>query len=247
MKRIETFRSLALVLLAGLAPGLAFTTLVAEGQQAARIHRLGYITLGGASEGLQQLDSFRQGLRELGYVQGQNVFLEIRNADGKPEQLPDLAAELAPLKVDVIVTSSGTAALGAKKATQTIPIVMATSSDAVRQGLVASLARPGGNVTGLTNISPETSRKRLQILREMLQRASAFSGVVQIPRRANRNGQRRKRPPRSLGCNCRPSKPLVATTWRALSTQPRNNAFRQLSCSTAAASTKPQTRSSNYH
>jgi putative ABC transport system substrate-binding protein len=151
-----------------LALALAHAALAAEAQQTATIHRLGYLGIGTASEGAPIFDPFRQSLRDVGYVQGQNLELEIRYAEGKPEQLPALAAELVRLKVDIIVTSSGVAALGAKKATQTIPIVMLNSSDAVRQGLVASLARPGGNVTGLTNISPETSPKRLQILTEML-------------------------------------------------------------------------------
>jgi len=155
-----------------LALASAHAAVAAEGQQAARTYHLGYLGIGTASEGSPILDVFRQGLRELGYVQGQNLDLEIRNADGKLEQLPALAAELVDRKVDIIVTSSGVAALGAKKVTQTIPIVMLNSSDAVRQGLVASLARPGGNVTGLTNISPETSPKRLQILTEMLPRVT---------------------------------------------------------------------------
>jgi putative tryptophan/tyrosine transport system substrate-binding protein len=160
------------VLPAILALALAHAALAAEGQQAARIYHLGYLGIATASEGLPILDVFRQGLRELGYVEGQNLDLEIRYADGKPEQLSALAAELVRLKVDIIVTPTGVAALGAKKVTQTIPIVMLNSSDAVRQGLVASLARPGGNVTGLTNISPETNPKRLQILTEMLPRVA---------------------------------------------------------------------------
>jgi len=160
------------VLTAILALALAHAAFAAEGQQAARIYHLGYLSIGTAYEGEPNLDVFRQGLRELGYVQGQNLDIAIRNADGKPEQLPALAAELVGRKVDVIVASTGVAALGAKKATQTIPIVMLNSADAVGQGLVASLARPGGNVTGLTNISPETSRKRLQILAEMLPRVT---------------------------------------------------------------------------
>ena len=156
----------------GLALALVLAAPAAEGQQAAKIYRLGYLTIGSASDGLERLDLFRQALRELGYIEGRNVALEIRWAEGKPEQLPGLADELVRLKVDVIVATSGVAALAAKKATPTIPIVMVASSDAIRQGLVASLARPGGNVTGLTNISPEVSRKRLQILQEMLPRLS---------------------------------------------------------------------------
>src|SRR5262249_44413898 len=115
-----------------------------------------------------QLDAFRDGLRGLGYVEGRDVILEIRYAEGMPGKLPDLATELVRLKVDVIVTQSGMAASATKKATRTIPIVMVSSGDAVGQGLVASLARSGGNVTGLTLISPQLSQKRLELLREML-------------------------------------------------------------------------------
>ena len=160
------------LLAVGLALALSFAVLAAEAQQGEKIYRLGYLGITSASDGFDRLDVFRKGLRELGYVEGRNVALEIRYADGKPEQLLELATDLVRLKVDVIVTQSGVAALAAKKATQTIPIVMASSGDAVRQGLVASLARPGGNVTGMTMISPDTSRKRLEILRELLPRLS---------------------------------------------------------------------------
>ena len=159
-------------LAASLALALVFAALAADAQQAAKIYRLGYLYIGTASEDLERLDLFRRSLRELGYVDGRNVVYEMRYAEGKPERLPDLAAELVRLKVDVIVATSGVAALAAKKATQTIPIVMTGSGDAVRQGIVASLARPGGNVTGLTLISPELSKKRLSILREILPRLS---------------------------------------------------------------------------
>jgi putative tryptophan/tyrosine transport system substrate-binding protein len=160
----------------GMVFGLALTLVLAvhapEAQQAAKIYQIGYLGITSPADGLERLTVFRQGLRDLGYVEGRNVALEIRYAEGKPERLPDLAAELIRLKVDVIVTQSGVAALAAKKATQTIPIVMESSGDAVTQGLVASLARPGGNVTGMTLISPETSRKRLELLRELLPRLS---------------------------------------------------------------------------
>src|SRR5262245_66073249 len=115
-----------------------------------------------------QLDGFRAGLRELGYVYGGNVVLEVRYADGDDRKLGELAAELVRLNPDVIVAQSGVASLAARNKTKTIPIVMASSGDAVRQGLVKSLARPGGNVTGLTLLSPELSQKRLEVLREML-------------------------------------------------------------------------------
>src|SRR5262245_25949625 len=115
-----------------------------------------------------QLDAFRAGLRELGYVEERNVVLEVRNAGGDDKKLGGLAAELVRLNPDVIVAQSGVASLVVRNKTKTIPIVMASSGDAVRQGLIKSLARPGGNVTGLTLLSPELSQKRLEVLREML-------------------------------------------------------------------------------
>ena len=141
-------------------------------QTAAQPPRVGVLrtqsrdALDSAAEGL------RQGLRELGYVEGQNILLEYRWAGGKPERLPALAAELVRLKVDVIVTGGEQAILAAKQATPTIPIVMGASNDPVGAGLVASLARPGGNITGMTILSPELSRKRLELLKEVLPRAS---------------------------------------------------------------------------
>ena len=119
-----------------------------------------------AAEGL------RQGLRELGYVEGQNILLEYRWAGGKPDRLPALAADLVRLNVDVIVTGGEQAILAAKEASSTIPIVMGASNDPVGAGLVAGLARPGGSVTGMTILSPELSRKRLELLKEVAPRAS---------------------------------------------------------------------------
>jgi putative ABC transport system substrate-binding protein len=118
--------------------------------------------------------AFRQGLRELGYVEGKTITLEFRFAPGQAERLPALAAELVQLPVDVILTDTGVAAQAAKNATAAIPIVMGTSGDPVRDGLVTSLARPGGNVTGLTLHDPELSGKRLELLRE------AMPGVTQM-------------------------------------------------------------------
>jgi putative ABC transport system substrate-binding protein len=143
--------------------------LAAQGQQAEKVYRIGYLSLPPLDV---RLDSFREGLRDLGYVEGRNIVFEIRSAEGKPDRLPDLAADLVRRKVDLIATATGTTAVAAKKATQTIPIVMLGSGDAVRQGLATSLARPGGNVTGLTMISPELSRKRVELLREMLPQVS---------------------------------------------------------------------------
>jgi ABC-type uncharacterized transport system substrate-binding protein len=157
-----------LALVAILVVSLLPAPLAAEAQQAGG-YRLGHLSLLPVD---RRLDSFRQGLRDLGYLEGRNIVLEILSAEGKPDRLPDLAAQYVRRKVDLIVTDTGTAAVAAKKATQTIPIVMLVSGDAVRQGLVTSLARPGGNVTGLTMTSPEVSRKRLELLREMLPKLS---------------------------------------------------------------------------
>jgi putative ABC transport system substrate-binding protein len=115
---------------------------------------------------------FRQGLRELGYVEGRNLTIEYRWAAGKEERLPELAAELVRLKVDIIVASATPTIVAAKRATSTIPIVMAAVGDPVGSGLVASLARPGGNVTGLTLMSTELAGKRLQLVRELLPKAT---------------------------------------------------------------------------
>ncbi len=117
-------------------------------------------------------EAFRQGLRELGYVEGKNIVIEWRSAEGKIDRLPALAAELVRLKVDVIVTGGPTATRAVKQATTTIPIVMTQDSDPVGNGFVASLARPGGNITGLSNLAQEISGKRLEILREIVPKLS---------------------------------------------------------------------------
>ena len=144
------------------------TPLVAGAQQPGKVPTIGYLSQfsGAAGPPSPNLEAFLQGLRELGYVEGKTIAIEYRFTEGKNDRLPELAAELTRLKVDILVTETGTAALHAKKATQSIPIVMGASGDAVSQGLVASLAHPGGNVTGLTALSPATSGKRLQLLTE---------------------------------------------------------------------------------
>ena len=137
---------------------------IAEAQKPAKVHRIGYLTSASALGPLEE--AFRQGLRELGYVEGKNITIDYRLAQGKLDRLFDLAAELVRLKVDIIVTPSTLDALAAQRATRTIPIVMAASGDAVATGLVASLARPGGNVTGLTALARELSGKQLELLKE---------------------------------------------------------------------------------
>ena len=146
--------------------------LAAEGQQAGKVWRIGYLRTTPVSSAPHLTEAFQQGLRELGYVEGQNVAIEFRDAEGNPERLPVLASELVRLKVDVLVTSGTQATSAAKQATSVIPIVMAVSADAVGTGLVTTLARPGGNVTGLTFISPELARKRLALLKEAFPKAS---------------------------------------------------------------------------
>jgi putative tryptophan/tyrosine transport system substrate-binding protein len=131
--------------------------------------RIGVLDVLGAASNGANLSAFRQGLRELGYIEGQNVVIEYRSADGRPERFPDLATELVRLKVDVIVTRGTSAALGAKHVTDTIPIVMASSGDPVFAGLVTSLARPGANVTGLHLITPpDLAGTRLRLLKEVI-------------------------------------------------------------------------------
>src|SRR5262249_32484718 len=135
-------------------------------QQAGKIFRIGYLDPSTASCMAVLLDAFRQELSKLGWIEGKNISIEYRFAEQKPERLPELAADLVRLKVDLIVTSGGPTPLAAKKATSTIPIVMASSADPVGAGLVVSLARPGGNVTGLTGLSTELNTKRLEVLKD---------------------------------------------------------------------------------
>ncbi len=144
----------------------------AQAQQPAKIPRIGYLEAVSPSIGAVRSEAFRQGLRELGYVEGKNIVTEYRYAEGKRDRLPALAAELVRLKVDVIVTAGASATRAAKKATSTIPIVMAQDSDPVGKGIVASLARPGGNITGLSTLAPEISGKQLELLKEIVPKLS---------------------------------------------------------------------------
>jgi putative tryptophan/tyrosine transport system substrate-binding protein len=162
-----------------IAGGLLAAPLAAEAQQAAKVPRIGFLSLNLAPNPHLH-EAFRRGLRELGYVEGRNVVIEIRDAEGKPERLPALAAELVALKVDVIVTGGGTpAALAAKQATKTIPIVFASAPDPVTDGLVTSLARPGGNVTGSSNLNPELVGKCLEQLKQAAPRVSRVAVLWQ--------------------------------------------------------------------
>ena len=150
----------------------------ADAQQTGKIPRIGYLGSGSPSSGQTQVDAFRQGLRDLGYVEGKNIVIEYRYAEGRDDRLRDLAADLVRLKVDIIVTSSTVAVGAAKQLTGTIPIVMSGSGDPVATGLVASLAKPGGNVTGLSALSPELTTKQLELLKEIVPRARPRSGSI---------------------------------------------------------------------
>ena len=160
MKR-ETTGYLLFVLLMSL-------NLPVEAQQPPPIIRVGFLHAGSMSVRLPHLEAFRQGLREHGYIEGKNLAIEVRFAEGKLDRLPDLAGELVGLKVDVIAAGTTRAMQAAKKTTATIPIVMVGASDPVTSGLVAGLARPGGNVTGLSLLATELGGKRLELLKESL-------------------------------------------------------------------------------
>jgi len=144
----------------------------AEAQQPGKIPRIGYLVAQTSSAEHPRIDAFRQGLRALGYVEGQNIAIDYRFTDGKLERLPEVAAELVGLKVNVLITISTNAALAAKRATSTIPIFFMGVSSPIEAGLVKSLARPGGNITGLTNIASVLSGKRLELLKETVPKLS---------------------------------------------------------------------------
>ena len=164
---------LGLILLAG--------TVVTEAQQPKKVPRIGFLSGFSSSSDRKRIEAFHQGLRELGYMEGQNVFVDYRYAGGKADEYQKLAAELVSLKVDLIVVGGGSGlARAAKETTKTIPIVMTGGSDPVGAGLVASLARPGGNITGLTAIAAELAGKRLELLKETLPRLTRV-GVLWNP------------------------------------------------------------------
>jgi putative ABC transport system substrate-binding protein len=169
-------RRALVTLLGGVAFAWPFTTFA---QQADNIPRIGYLLTDSLQSPVARrvVDAFRQGLRERGYVEGQNIVVEYRAANGQYEQLPSLAGELVGLKVDVIVTASTPAARALKQATTTIPIVVSAMQDPVGDGFVSSLARPGGNITGSTVLSPELVPKRLELLKEALPTLSRVAAL----------------------------------------------------------------------
>jgi len=171
-----------------LTVSLILAPLAVGAQEAGKVWRIGLLSALHPSDRPANLEALRAGLRDLGYVEGKNIVIEYRWAEGKYDRLPDLVADLVALKVDVIVTAGGTApALAAKQATTTIPIVMAGVGDAVATGLVSSLARPGGNVTGVTDLEPELSAKRLELLKQAMPRAGRVA-VLSNPDNLARGG-----------------------------------------------------------
>jgi putative ABC transport system substrate-binding protein len=156
-----------------------------EAQQPAKVPRVGYLFSFTAAEGRHLWEACRQGLRELGYVEGQNIVLEPRWAEGRYERLPGLVEDLLRLKVNVMVVAATPGSLVAKAATSTTPIVLVAVADPVRSGLVASLARPGGNVTGLSLLTPELSGKRLQLLIEALNKVSRVAVLMNPGNQSN--------------------------------------------------------------
>jgi putative tryptophan/tyrosine transport system substrate-binding protein len=147
---------------------------LADAQQLKKIPRLGFLVPGNQAAFATRIDAFRQGLRESGYIEGQNIIVEYRYAERGFDQLPELADELVRLQVDIIVTA-GTGTRAAKKATSTIPVVFAAATDPVATGLIDSLARPGGNITGVTNLSEDLDGKRLELLKETIPKLSRLA------------------------------------------------------------------------
>jgi putative ABC transport system substrate-binding protein len=168
------------------------TVSVAQAQQPKNVRLIGFLSRDlhpsdSRAAVPRNLEAFQQGLQKLGYVEGKNIIIEYRYANGRFEQLPALAEELVRLKVEVIVGDTAAAARAARKATTTIPIVMAGGSDPIASGLIASLARPGGNVTGLTNYSLELLEKRLGLLKEVVPKVSRFAFLDDDDDRVNRS------------------------------------------------------------
>jgi putative ABC transport system substrate-binding protein len=183
--------------------------LPAHAQQPGKIPRIGYVSGFGNPEtpGLRA-EAFRQGLRDLGHIEGKNILVEYRYYEGKTDRAPSLIAELVQLKVDVLVLGAGLPAVrAAKKATKTIPIVMVTTQDPVATGLIDSLARPGGNLTGLTTLQRELSGKRLEILKEavpQISRVAALVNVIQLSEGTANDFQWYEAPARALKLELQP-------------------------------------------
>jgi len=160
--------------------GVAAWPLAARAQQPGRVWRIGVLETVSQALNTTNMDAFQQGLRALGYVEGQNYALEYRSSDGDDDRFLDLATELVRLNVDLIVTRGTPAALAAKKATNTVPVVMAASGDPLSYGLIASLARPGGNITGLSALTSETFSKRIELLKEFVPTVAQISALLNM-------------------------------------------------------------------
>ena len=184
-RSIQNLKSVALV---AIAVTFAMCGAVATAQQPAKVPRIAFLTNNSSTALLAADEAFRQGLRALGYVEGKSLVIEYRYGEGKVGRLAEMAAELVGLKVDVIVTGGPSSTRSAKQATSTIPIVMATDPDPVANGFVASLARPGGNITGLSTLAPEISGKQLELLKEIVSKLSrvAVLGSSTTPGNAQR-------------------------------------------------------------
>jgi len=168
MKKADVLSILFAVVLLAVA-------VIAEAQQPKKVPRIGFLVPGSHSGFAARVEAFRHGLRELGYIEGKNIEIEYRWAEGKLDRLPELAAELVRINVDVIVTSGNAAIRAAKDKTSVIPIVVSVAGDLVVPGYVSSHARPGGNITGLIDISPELSTKRLELLKETFPKLSRMA------------------------------------------------------------------------
>jgi putative tryptophan/tyrosine transport system substrate-binding protein len=154
--------------------------LVARAQQAGKVWRIGILDTTSVALNAANFDALRQGLRQHGYIEGQNLVIDYRSADGRVERFPDLAAELVHLKVDLIVTRGTPAVVAVKNATKTIPVVMAASGDPIGAGVVAGLARPGANVTGLSAFVTELQAKRLELLKELVPGINRIAALLNM-------------------------------------------------------------------
>src|SRR5262245_57775222 len=163
-----------------MAASSAFCRRTAHAQPTSKVYRVYILKTNPPLTNAANFDALRKGMMELGYTEGQSLFFDYRSVDGRNERFPDLVAELLRLKVDLIVTRSTPAVLAVKAATTTIPVVMAATANPVGDGIVASLARPGGNITGLSSFHSELSTKRLEMLREMIPRI-ALVGTLSDP------------------------------------------------------------------
>jgi len=217
-----------------------------EAQQAMKMPKMGLLFATSPSVSPARVEAFRRGLRELGYQDGKNIVIEYRYAEGKLDRLPALASELIGLKVDVIVTTGGLSTRAAKEASTVVPVVMTQDIDPVANGFIASLARPGGNITGLCTLGPEISGKQLELLKEIV---SKLARVAVLGTSANPGTDRAFKepnwPPRRSSCSTNTSTCCVPTMLRP-HFEPREKAgLRQWSCLFPPCSILSEGRSSN--